>query len=72
MPVVQIPEVPEATVRALRGRDAERGMSLAAYLRDELNRLAARPTNAEIAKRMAGRDRRGGPTVEDTVAEIRG
>jgi hypothetical protein len=47
-------------------------MSLAAYLRDELNRLAARPTNAEIAERMAGRDRRGGPTAEDTVAEIRG
>ncbi len=72
MPVVQIPEVPKATVRALRGRAAARGMSLAAYLRDELNRLAARPTNAEIVERMARRDRGGGPAVEDTVTEIRG
>lgn len=37
----------------------------------ELDRLAARPTNAEIVDRMANRSRRGGPTVADTVAEIR-
>jgi antitoxin FitA len=71
MPLVQIRDVPEATVRALRARAAERGMSLAAYLREELSRLSARPTNAEIVERMARRDRRDGPAVEETVAEIR-
>lgn len=56
---------------ALKVRAAERGLTLAAFLRAELDRLAARPTNAEIAERLAGRDRKGGPTVADTVAEIR-
>ena len=58
-------------MRALRAQAAERGMSLAAYLREELTRLSTRPTNAEIIERMARRDRRNGPAVEDTVAEIR-
>ena len=71
MPLVQIRDVPEATVRALRAQAAERGMSLAAYLREELARLSTRPTNAEIVERMARRDRHDGPAVEDTVAEIR-
>jgi len=71
VPLIQIRDVPESTVRALRARAAERGMSLAAYLREELARLSARPTNAEIVERMARRDRRDGPPVDDTVAEIR-
>ena len=50
---------------------AERGLTLTAYLRAELDRLAARPTNAEIVERLARRNRRGGPTVADTVAELR-
>jgi hypothetical protein len=71
MPLVQIRDVPEETLNALKGRAAERGLTLAAYLRAELDRIAARPTNAEIVDRMARRSRRGGPTVADTVAEIR-
>ena len=46
-------------------------MSLTAFLRVELDRLAARPTNADVVARMAARSRRGGPTEADTVAEIR-
>jgi hypothetical protein len=71
MALVQIRDVSEATVRALKARAAERGLTLTAYLRAELNRLAERPTNAEIVERLARRNRRGGPTVADTVAEIR-
>lgn len=71
MALVQVRDVPEATVRALKARAAERGLTLTAYLRTELDRLAARPTNAEIVERLARRNRRGGPTVADTVAEIR-
>jgi len=71
MPLVQVRDVPEATVNALKARAAERGLTLTSYLRGELDRLAARPSNAEIADRLARRDRRAGPTVADTVAEIR-
>jgi len=71
MALIQIREVPDATVRALKARAAERGLTLTAYLRAELDRLAARPTNAEIVERLARRNRRGGPTAADTVAEIR-
>lgn len=71
MPLVQIRDVPEETLNSLKSRAAEHGLTLAAYLRAELDRLAARPTNAEIVDRMARRNRRGGPTVAETVAEIR-
>jgi plasmid stability protein len=71
MALVQVRDVSDATVVALKIRASERGVSLAAYLRAELERLAARPTNAEIAERLASRNRRGGPTAAETVAEIR-
>jgi len=71
MTLVQVRDVPEPTVAALRAHAAERGLTLSAYLRDELDRLALRPTNAEIVERMARRNRRGGPSTEETVSEIR-
>jgi hypothetical protein len=71
MALVQVRDVPEETVRTLKAQAAERGLTLTAFLRTELERLAARPTNAEIVERLAGRDRTGGPNVTDTVAEIR-
>ena len=71
MTLVQVRDLPEATVRALKAQAAERGLTLSAYLRLELERLSSRPTNADIVERLAHRDRRGGPSVADTVAEIR-
>lgn len=71
MALVQVRDVPEATLNALKAQAAERGLTLTAYLRGELDKLAARPTNAETVDRLARRNRRGGPTVADTVAEIR-
>lgn len=71
MALVQVRDVSGETVKALKVKAAERGMTLTAYVRMELDRLAARPSNAEIADRLARRDRRGGPSVADTVAEIR-
>lgn len=69
--MVQVRDVPEATVRALKALAAERGLTLSAYLRDELGRIAIRPTNEQIVERLARRSRHGGPTVAETVAEIR-
>ena len=71
MALVQVRDVPEETVRALKARAAERGLTLTAYLRAELDRLASRPTNAEIVERLTRRGRATGPTVDETVGEIR-
>ena len=71
MALVQVRDVSETTLNSLKVRAAERGLTLSAYLRNELDRLAARPTNAEIVERLARRDRRGGPSTLDTVEEIR-
>jgi plasmid stability protein len=71
MAVVQVRDVPDETINALKVRAAESGLTLAGYLRRELDRLAQRPTNAEIAERLGRRRRRGGPSVDDTVREIR-
>lgn len=71
MALVQVRDVSEQTLNSLKARAAERGLSLSAHLRMELDRLAERPTNAEIVERLARRDRQGGPSVADTVAEIR-
>jgi hypothetical protein len=71
MTLIQVRDVPDRTVAALKGLAAEEGLTLSAFLRAELERLARRPTNAEIARRLANRDRSGGPSTADTVGEIR-
>ena len=71
MPLIQVRDVPEMTVEALKARAAEQGLTMAAFLRAELDKIVARPTNAEIIERIARRDRTGGPTTAETVAEIR-
>jgi hypothetical protein len=71
MALVQVRDLSETTLRALKAQAAERGLTLSAYLRVELDRLSTRPTNAEVVERLAKRDRRGAPTVAETVAEIR-
>ena len=71
MALIQVRDVPESTVAALKAHAAERGLTLSALLRLELERLAGRPTNAEIADRLSRRDRQGGPSAGATVEEIR-
>jgi antitoxin FitA len=71
MALVQVRDVPEPILRTLKAQAAERGLTLTAYLRAELYRLAARPTNAEVVERLRRIDRTGGPTSEETVALIR-
>jgi len=71
MPLIQVRDVPEETVESLRAQAAELGLTMTAFLRAELDKIAARPTNAEIIERIARRDRTGGPTTAEIVAEIR-
>ena len=63
--------MPQSTVDSLKQLAAERGLTLAAFLRAELDRLATRPSNAEIVNRLARRERSGGPLISESVAEIR-
>jgi antitoxin FitA len=44
---------------------------LSAFLRSELERLATRPTNAEVVARLATLRRSDGPSVAETVSELR-
>ncbi|MBT8165754.1 MAG: hypothetical protein KJP22_00030 [Acidimicrobiia bacterium] len=52
--MIQIRDVPEDVHRVLRVRAAEAGLSLAEYLRQELERLASQRTIAEVLGDWAG------------------
>jgi len=71
MALIQVRDVPESTVRALRARAGARGLSLAAYLRQELERLATTQQNHDAVARLRSRNRAGGPAGTETVAELR-
>jgi hypothetical protein len=47
--------VSEQTLRRLKARAAEQGVSLSVYLAGELDRIAERPTFAEMAERLRAR-----------------
>jgi len=55
MKMIQIRNVPDALHRTLKARAALEGMSLSDYLRAEMQRLAQRPTVAELRRRLAER-----------------
>ena len=71
MPVLYARDVPEDVVDALKERAAARGMSMSAYVVEELSRIAARPTNADIVARLRALDRSRGATREDILDELR-
>lgn len=55
MPTVQSRDVSERTLRRLKARAAEEGVSLSVYLARELDRIAERPTVEEMAARLRAR-----------------
>lgn len=71
MPVLYARDVPEDVVDALKERAAARGMSVSAYVVEELSRVVARPTNADIVARLRALDRSRGATREDILDELR-
>jgi antitoxin FitA len=66
---IQIRDVPDEVHRVLATRAASAGMSLTAYLRAELTRVAERPPVADVLARAAARH--GGARIEDIVAAVR-
>jgi hypothetical protein len=71
MPLVQVRNVPERTVARLKAKADERGMTLAAFVRAELEHIASRPTNDEVLARLSKLDRSTGPTHDETVTQLR-
>jgi hypothetical protein len=55
MPTIQSRDVSERTLRRLKARAAEQGLSLSVYLAHELDRIAERPTFDEMAARLRAR-----------------
>jgi antitoxin FitA len=66
---IQIRDVPDEVHRVLATRAASAGLSLTAYLRAELTRVAERPPVAEVLARAAARS--GGARLDDIVAAVR-
>ena len=66
---IQIRDVPDDVHRELAIRAASAGLSLTAYLRAELVRVAERPPVAEVLARAGAR--RGGARTDDIVAAVR-
>ena len=66
---IQIRDVPDDVHRALATRAASAGLSLTAYLRAELVRVAERPPVADVLARAGAR--RDGVRTDDIVAAVR-
>lgn len=56
MTTIQVRNVSDETSRALKAKAALEGRSLSDYLLRELDRLATRPSRAELLERIASRD----------------
>ncbi|MBT0992968.1 antitoxin [Cellulomonas sp. DKR-3] len=70
MATLYIRDVSDEVAATLKVRAAEAGTSLSAYVSRELERLAARPTNAQIVEQLRSRDRSEGPTTEEILAAV--
>jgi plasmid stability protein len=51
--MIQLRNVPDALHRKLKARAAEEGLSLSDYLIREVRRVAERPTDEDIRRRLA-------------------
>ena len=71
MTTLYIRDVSEEVAETLKERAAAAGMSLSAYVAGELAKIAARPTNAEIVRRLKARNRSAGPSTADIVDAVR-
>lgn len=75
MALVQVRNVPDETVARLKAQARAKGLTMAAYIRGELEKLAEKPTNAEIIDELrrerAAHPEWRRPTREEVVAAVR-
>ena len=55
--MIQVRHVPEEVHRALKARAARAGMTLSDYLREEITRIAMRPSLEDVLDRIGARRR---------------
>jgi plasmid stability protein len=69
---LQVRNLSDETHRALKARAAREGRTLSDLVREELDRMAARPSRRELVERIAGRrhPRRSEP-LADAVRRMR-
>lgn len=67
----QVREGPEEVSRALKAMAALERLSLSDYVDCELQRIALKPSRAEILARIAERPAKNLPPAEDVLAEAR-
>lgn len=67
MTTIQVRNVPEETSRALKAQAALEGRSLSDYLLAELQKIAERPSRAELLARIARRPSRPLPPAEGVL-----
>ncbi|MDO5535681.1 MAG: toxin-antitoxin system, antitoxin component [Propionibacteriaceae bacterium] len=68
---IQVRNVPEAVSRALKAKAALEGRSLSDYLLTELDRIASRPSRAELLERISRRPSLDLPPAERVLSEER-
>lgn len=66
MTTIQVRNVSDETSRALKAKAALEGRSLSDYLLRELDRIATRPSRAELLERIASRE----VIVLDSAAQV--
>lgn len=71
MTTIQVRNVPEGVSRALKAKAALEGRSLSDFLLPELEKLASRPSRAELLARIADRPTPTLPAAETVLAEQR-
>jgi len=64
---LQVRNLSEATHRALKARAAREGRSLSDLVREELDRVAARPSRRELFERIEQRDH---PRLSEPLADV--
>lgn len=71
MTTIQVRNVSEETSRALKAKAACEGRSLSDYLLRELDRIASRPSRAELLDRISRRGVIDLPPAEEVLAQER-
>lgn len=65
--ILQVRNLSEETHRALKARAAREGRSLSDLVREELDRMAARPSRRELFTRI---ESRGHPRPSEPLADV--
>ncbi|KGN30749.1 antitoxin [Knoellia sinensis KCTC 19936] len=70
MTTLYIRDVSPEVAETLKSRAAAEGQSLSAYVAAQLEKVAARPSNAQVVERLRARDRSNGPTTDEILDAV--